>query len=76
MVVEEIQEDTILETATTEVAEATIQEAEKTASEVINVVLTGVNEAQSELSTKKGKTMANTMRSKINKLHQTLLMRV
>ena len=76
VVVEEIQEDTILETATTEVAEATIQEAEKTASEVINVVLTGVNGAQSELSTKKGKTMANTMRSKINKLHQTLLMRV
>ena len=76
VVVEEIQEDTILETAATEVAEATIQEAEKTASEVINVVLTGVNGAQSELSTKKGKTMANTMRSKINKLHQTLLMRV
>ena len=76
VVVEEIQEDTILETAATEVAEATIQGAEKTASEVINVVLTGVNGAQSELSTKKGKTMANTMRSKINKLHQTLLMRV
>ena len=76
VVVEEIQEDQILETAATEVAEATIQGAEKTASEVINVVLTGVNGAQSELSTKKGKTMANTMRSKINKLHQTLLMRV
>ena len=56
MVVEEIQEDTILETATTEVAEANIQEAKTTASEVINVVLTGVKWAQSELSTKKGKT--------------------